>query len=96
MEETFHDFLFGYVAAGHTMDTDANDELNRLTKEFINWLDPGYIFTETATETYIEFLDEKMSETNRHFFVFRFDRDRYVRHLENWIRHLINDKKNTQ
>ena len=96
MEETFHDFLFGYVAAGYTMDLDADDELNRLTKRFINWLDPRYIFTETAVETYVEFLDEKMSETNRHFFGFRFDKDRYVRLLEDWIRHLINKNKNTQ
>ena len=96
MEDQFSDFLDTYVSAGHTVTLEADDELDHLTEQFINWLDPCYVFTETATETYIEFLDEKMSETNRHFFVFRFDRDRYIRHLENWIRQLINDKKNTQ
>lgn len=96
MEEQYSDFLITYVSAGHTMTLEADNELDHLTEQFINWLDPLYCFTENALETYIEFLDEKMSETNRHFFVFRYDKYRYIQHLENWIKHLINDSKNAQ
>ena len=89
METTFKRFLIGYVSAGHTLDDEAEDELNNLTDQFINWLDPHYLFTENATSTYIEFLDENMSEANKHFFKFKFNKCRYVDFLEKWIKHLI-------
>ena len=89
MEETFKRFLIGYVVAGHTLDDEAEDELNNLTNDFINWLDPRFCFTENAVSTYIEFLDERLSDENRHWFPIRFDKDRYVDLLEKWIRHLV-------
>ena len=89
MEETFKRFLTGYVSARHTVDREAMDELINLTDQFINWLDPQYCFTENAVSTYIEFLDDNMSEANKHFFPLRFDKCRYVDFLEKWIRHLI-------
>jgi len=93
MEETFKCFLIGYVSAGHTVDREAIDELANLTDEFINWLDPHYCFTENATSTYLEFLDENMSDTNKHFFGnMLFDKCRYVDNLEKWIKHLIKRK----
>ena len=93
MEETFKRFLIGYVSAGHTVDQDVIDELSNLTDEFINWLDPHYCFTENATSAYIEFLDENLSESNRHWFPLRFDKCRYVDMLEKWIKHLIENKQ---
>ena len=89
MEKTFKRFLIGYVSAGHTLDDEAEDELNNLTNDFINGLDPRFCFTENAVSTYIEFLDERLSDENRHWFPIRFDKDRYVDLLEKWIRHLV-------
>ena len=89
MEETFKSFLIGYVSAGHTVDREAMDELINLTDQFINWLDPHYCFTENATTTYLEFLEENMSDANKHFFCLVFDKCRYVDFLEKWIKHLI-------
>ena len=90
MANIFKNFLIGYVSAGHTVDDDVMEELNTLTNEFINNLYSCYFFTEQGTGAYIEFLDERLSEKNRHWFPLRFDKSRYVKHLEKWIKHLIN------
>ena len=89
METTFKRFLIGYIAAGRTYDDSAMEELENLTNEFINWMDPHYCFTSNATSAYCEFLYERMSEENKHWFPLRFDKDRYVNLLEKWIRHLL-------
>ena len=89
MEETFKSFLIGYVSAGHTVDREAMDELINLTDQFINWLDPHYCFTENATTTYLEFLEENMSDANKHFFCLVFDKCRYVDFLEKQIKRCI-------
>ena len=87
--DAFGDFLIGYVIAGHTVDDDVMEELNILTNEFISSIDSYYLFTENATGAYIEFLDERLSNENRHWFPLRFDKSRYVNHLEKWIRRLL-------
>ena len=87
--DAFKRFLVGYVSAGHTLDDSAQEELENIAYEFVNWLDSNYLFTEQGTRVYIEFLDERLSDENRHWFPLRFDKDRYIRHLEKWIRHLV-------
>ena len=89
MEDKFKRFLVGYVSAGHTLDDSAQEELENLAYEFVNWLDPHYLFTENAISTFIEFLDERLSDENKHWFPLRFDKCRYVEHLEKWIRRLL-------
>ena len=87
--DAFNDFLIGYVTAGHTVDDDVMEELNKLTDEFINAIYSDYLFTENATGAYIEFLDQRLTDKNRHWFPLRFDMDRYVNHLEKWIRYRL-------
>ena len=87
--DAFSDFLIGYVTAGHTVDDEVMKELNSLTNEFINNIYSDYFFTENATGAYIEFLDERLTDENRHWFPLRFDESRYVKHLEQWIRSLL-------
>ena len=89
MEDSFKKFLIGYVSAGHTVDDSVMEELNALTNEFINWLDPNYLFTENAIGAYIEFLKERLSDENRHWFPLRFDKHRYIDCLVNWIKYLL-------
>ena len=85
MEKTFKRFLVGYVAAGHTVTEEAMKELNTISKEFVKTLKPDYLFTSNA----VEMFEESISEENKGFFVYEFDKCRYTQYLENWIRYLI-------
>ena len=87
--DAFEDFLIGYVVAGHTVDDNVMEELNKLTDEFIKHLYSDYLFTEIGISAYIEFLDERLTDDNRHWFPLRFDKDRYIDHLEKWIRYRL-------
>ena len=92
MKETFRQFLVGYVSAGHTVDESIMDELRTLSDEFVQSIYPGYYFTSNATDLFIEFLNERLSDENRHWFPLRFNEERYIDMLENWIKYIINDK----
>ena len=89
MEEAFKDFLIGYVVAGHTVDDNVMNEMNELTNQFVDSLYAEYYFTSDATELFIDFLEENLSEENKHWFPLRYDKYRYIRTLEGWIKHLI-------
>ena len=89
MEQSFKDFLISYVVSGHTVDDDVMNELNRLTDEFIDIIDPYYFFTKNATGAYIDYLDDRLSDENRHWFPLRFDKSRYHGLLEKWIKWLL-------
>ena len=89
MEKTFKRFLVGYVAAGHTTTEEAMKELNTISKEFVKTLKPDYLFTSNAVEMFEEVLEESISEENKGFFGYKFDKWRYIQLLEDWIRHLI-------
>ena len=84
--QAFIDFLITYVVSGHTVDEDVMEELNKLTDEFVNNIYSCYFFTENAVGAYIEYLNERLTDENRHWFPLRFNKDRYAEHLEKYIR----------
>ena len=85
--DAFNDFLIDYVVIGHTVNESVMEKLIKITDEFINnCIYSEYFFTENATIAYIEFLDERLCDEDKHWFPLRFDKDRYVEHLEKWIR----------
>ena len=89
MEETFKRFLIGYVSAGHTVDDSVLEELDRLTDEYIKGFYSDYqYFTEDSVRFYLEVLEWNLSDDNKHWFPLRYDRQRYVNCLVNWIKKL--------
>ena len=89
MKGTFNWFLITYLSKGHTLTIPAIQELNELTNEFLDELSSESYFTTNAVLDYLEFLNDSMSEGNKHFFNFEFDKWRYIEILEDWIRTLI-------
>ena len=92
MEDLFCNFLINFVSAGHTVDAPAINELDDLTHRFLFNLNPECFFGTPAVQTYLDYLDEHMSDLNRHLFCFRFNKWRYIFYLENYLRQLISNQ----
>ena len=88
MEETFKRFLIGYVSAGHTLTDEAQDELEFLANEYVDSIERQFCFTSNATDLFLYYLREFMSEANQNLFNLSFDEKRYITHLEGWIKRL--------
>ena len=86
MKDAFKTFLIGYISAGHTLDDDAQNEINDLTNQFVDGIFPDYCFTSTAVKFYVEYLDENLSEETKSFVPVRFNERRYIKTLESWIK----------
>ena len=91
IKDTFMNFLKCYISAGHTFDDDSLEELSKLTNEFIEKLHPDFYFTTFGICSYIAYLDDNMSETNRHFFKLWFNENRYVDFLGKWIKKILSE-----
>ena len=102
MEDVFCAFLVNFVSAGHTVDTGgaargagdapAINELDDLTHRYLFNLNPECFFSMPTVQTYLDYLNDHMSNLNRHFFCFRFNKWRYIMHLENYLRQVIRDQ----
>ena len=91
MDNVFRCFLFCYVAAGHTVDKSASNELMDLASQYVKFIHPSYYFTSYAVEEFIAYLQKHMSQTNRHFFVLDYDDVRYIGHLEDLLKRWISE-----
>ena len=89
MRTSFEDFLLAYASDGCTVDIPSGNELNTLTEDFINELDPFLCFTSFGVEDYLDYLRSHMTDDYKHFFCLSFDERRYVHFLEIWLRGLI-------
>ena len=91
MDNVFRCFLFGYVAAGHTVDASASNDLMDLASQYVKDLHPSYYFSAYAVEEFIAYLQYHMSQSIRHFFVLAYDDVRYIEHLEELIKRWIGE-----
>ena len=72
MLKSFEGFLLSYASHGCTVDIPSGNELNTLTEEYINQMDPFFCFQSFAVEDYLDYLKNHMTDTNKHFFCFEF------------------------
>ena len=84
-KELFIDFLINYVSVGHTTTDEAMDELRAATQSYVNSLLPYCYFNWDYVELYCESAPTLMSESNRGFFHFYFNKNRYIDFLQNEI-----------
>ena len=89
IENKFKQFLIGYVSAGHTVTSEAMEELERLTDDFIDNTYPDYYFRDITVENYCEEMNEKLSDNNKHYFHCYYNETRYIKQLEDYIKHII-------
>lgn len=89
MKNSFEDFLAAYASDGCTVTIPSGEELNTLTTDYINQMDPFFCFTSFGVEDYLDYLKAHLTDTNKHFFVLGFDEQRYTRFLEIWIQGLF-------
>ena len=82
LREKFTYFLINYVSRGHTYIDDAMNELEQKTKEFVNSLYDEYLFCMDTVDLYCENMLCVMSEENKGFFHFVFNKNRYIQSLE--------------
>ena len=85
VKEVFKQFLIGYVAAGHTATSEALEELDKLTKNFVNSIPEDYYFKCDYVKLYCEHMLEVMSDENKGFFHFYLDKARYNRMLIDYL-----------
>jgi len=89
MLKSFEDFLRSYASHGCTVNITAVEELDTLTTDYINQMDPFFCFTSFGVEDYLDYLKAHLTDTNKNFFVLGFDEQRYTRFLEIWIQSLF-------
>ena len=89
MKKSFEDFISSYASHGCTVTIPAVEELDTLTTDYINQMDPFFGFTSFGVEDYLDYLKAHLTDTNKHFFVLGFDEQRYTRFLEIWIQDLL-------
>ena len=89
MKNSFKDFLSSYASHGCTVTIPAVEELDTLTTDYINQMDPFFGFTSFGVEDYLDYLKAHLTDTNKHFFCLVFDERRYTRFLEIWIQGLF-------
>ena len=92
MDTRFEGFLLAYASDGCTVDIPSGNELNTLTSDFIDQMDPFFCFTSFGVEDYLDYLRAHMTDDYKHFFVLQFDERRYTQFLEMWIQQLIQDQ----
>ena len=93
INECFKDFLIGYVSAGHTTTSKAMKELNELTEKFVNNLPEHYCFKIDFVKLYCEHMLEIMSEENKGFFHFYFEKRRYYDMIVEFLFDIIKEKE---
>lgn len=92
MKPAFKHFLVTYVSYDMSPIADMSSiyELDELTDTYLSRLNPDQLFTVETTMLYLEFLEQRLSEeSKRYFILLEFNEWRYIEQLELMVRSLV-------
>ena len=82
MIDRYYQFLINYVSSKQTVNQEAMDDLNRITDEYLDGVystpDKNKFFTKQELNYYLEVLNMNLQDSNKHFFILGFDKQRYI------------------
>ena len=64
-------------------------ELDELIDSYLSILNPDQWFSIEATNSCLEFVKQRISDENKHYFFLEFDKWRYIEQLELMIKSLV-------
>ena len=90
LKDYFKQFLHGYISAGHTDWDDSEEEVKRLTNEFVDSLrNDDDCFTYPIFCDYIAFIDNNLNEDYKGLYTLYCSHGRYCDLLEDYLKHLF-------
>ena len=89
IKEYFKQFLHAYVAEGHTVCDESEQEVNRFTDEFTESLTNDDCFNSSFIYDYVDYIEHNLSDEYIGLYTLYFDNHRYVCLLEKYICHLF-------
>ena len=90
IKDYFKQFLRGYISAGHTVWDDSEEEVKRLTDEFVDTLcNDDDCFTYAIFSDYIAYIDENLNEEYKGLYTLYCSHGRYRDLLEDYLKHLF-------
>lgn len=91
IKDYFKQFLHGYISAGHTVWDDSEEEVKRLTDEFVDTLrNDDDCFTYPILCDYIAYIDDNLNEDYKGLYTLYCSHSRYSNLLEDYLKHLFN------
>ena len=91
IKDYFKQFLHGYISAGHTVWDDSEEEVKRLTDEFVDSLrNDDDCFTYPIFCDYIAYIDDNLNEDYKGLYTLYCSHSRYSNLLEDYLKHLFN------
>ena len=90
IKDYFKQFLHGYISAGHTVWDESEEEVKRLTDEFVDSLRrDDYCFDYAVLCDYVAYIDNNLNEDYKGLYTLYCHHGRYRDLLEKYIRHLF-------
>ena len=90
IKDYFKQFLRGYISAGHTVWDDSEEEVKRLTDEFVDTLrNDDDCFTYPIFCDYIAYIDDNLNEDYKGLYTLSCHYGRYTALLEDYLKHLF-------
>ena len=90
IKDYWKQFLHGYISHGHTVWDETEEEVKRLTDEFVEDRTDEYCFHDTVIYNYVNYIERNLSDDYKRLYTLRYDPSRYVYLLERYIRHIFN------
>ena len=91
IKDYFKQFLHGYISAGHTVWDESEEEVKRLTDEFVDSLRrDDYCFDYAVFCDYIAYIDNNLNDDYKRLYTLYCNHSRYCSLLEDYMRHLFN------
>ena len=90
IKDYFKQFLHGYISAGHTVWDDSEEEVKRLTDEFVDSLrSDDYYFDYAVVCDYIAYIDDNLNDDYKGLYTLECSHGRYSSLLEDYLKHLF-------
>ena len=89
IKELFKQFVFGYIAAGHTQTDESEAELKKWIATFIDTLDDNDCFDRCTMLDILDYVEDHMSDDNKQFYRYYLQDFTYNTQLENYIKYIV-------
>ena len=89
IKELFKQFVFGYIASGHTQTEESEQELKRLIAEYVEDMSDYYCFSKNTLLDILDYVEHNISDDNKDFYNYYLTDNRYTNQLEIFLKYII-------
>ena len=89
IKELFKQFVFGYIASGHTQTDSSEQELKRLIAEYVDDMSDYYCFSKNTLLDILDYVEHNISDDNKDFYNYYLTDNRYTNQLEIFLKYII-------